>query len=217
MQRDDGALKVNGPDDLTAAFLTALKSSTGERKMHLFFKQHPALIYQHTVPCGGHDDYVISEFEIGNEYKADFVVLNSYSGGWDIAFIELEPVGAKLFNKDRTPSRELRSAIRQIDDWRRFIRQSQDYFLKQLTRAAQRSDLLHPELERGSREPISGPGWTLRDTRNTFSYSYQIVIGRRANFSALDNELRGSYRTDHDVDIASYDRFLPSERRWWIS
>ena len=184
--------------------------------MQTFIKENPFLIYQHTVPCRGHDDYVIPEFEIGNEYKADFVVLNSYSGGWEITLIELEPVGAKLFNRDRTPTRELRSAVRQIDDWRRFIRQDRDYFLNQLTKAARCSDILRPELERHDREPVSGPGWTLRDPRNMFSYHYQIVIGRRSKFSEIDNELRGTYRNDHNIDVASYDRFLPDERSWWI-
>ena len=201
---------VKVPDSATKAYLAALKASNGERHILTYFRRHPALIYKHTVACRGHDDYVISEFEIGNEYKADFVVLNSYSGGWEIAFIELEPVGAKMFNKDRTPTRELRVAIRQVDDWRRFIRQQQTYFLTQLTKAARQKDLLHPDYDRGSREPISGTGWTLRDPRNHFSYSYQIVIGRRAQLRPIDNEMRATYHQDHSIDIATYDRFLPS-------
>jgi hypothetical protein len=199
----------NVPDPATKAYLAALQASKGERHILAYFKQHPTLIYRHTVPCRGHDDYMIAEFEIGNEYKADFVVLNSYSGGWDITFIELEPVGAKMFNKDRTPARDLRVAIRQIDDWRRFILQQQQYFLIQLTKAAQQKDLLHQDYERASREPTSGAGWTLRDPRNCFSYSYQIVIGRRAQLRPIDNELRATYRHNHDIDIATYDRFLP--------
>jgi len=160
-------------DPQTSEYLAALEASNGERHMLTYFKQHPALIYRHTVPCRGHDDYVIAEFEIGNEYKVDFVVLNSYSGGWEIALIELEPVGAKLFNKDRTPARELRTAMRQLDDWRRFIRQQPKYFLTQLTKAAQQNDLLHPDDRRGDREPASGTGWLLRDSRNSFSYTFR--------------------------------------------
>jgi hypothetical protein len=30
--------------------------------------------------------------------------MQSYSGGWNIEFVELEPVNVSLFNKDRTPS-----------------------------------------------------------------------------------------------------------------
>jgi hypothetical protein len=197
-------------DPQTAKYLVALEASNGERHMLSYFKQHPALLYRHSAPCRGHDDYVIAEFEIGNEYKVDFVVLNSYSGGWDISLIELEPVGAKLFNKDRTPARELRVAMRQLDDWRRFIRQQSDYFPTQLTKAAQQKDLLHPDYGRRDREPTSGTGWPLRDSRNAFSYSYQIVIGRRANLRPIDNELRATYRTEHRTDIATYDRFLPN-------
>ena len=156
---------VKVPDSATKAYLAALKASNGERHILTYFRRHPALIYKHTVPCRGHDDYVISEFEIGNEYKADFVVLNSYSGGWEIAFIELEPVGAKMFNKDRTPTRELRVAIRQVDDWRRFIRQQQTYFLTQLTKAAQQKDLLHPDLR--PRQPSTHFGDGLDFTSST--------------------------------------------------
>jgi len=93
MRGNPGEPEVKTSDDLNSSLLKALDASSGERHMQTFFKENPFLIYQHTVPCRAHDDYVIPEFEIGNEYKADFVVLNSYSGGWEITLIELEPVG----------------------------------------------------------------------------------------------------------------------------
>jgi hypothetical protein len=79
------------------ALLDALGRSSGERIIHSYLKKHP-------------------EFRIGSRFRCDFVVMQSYSGGWNIEFVELEPVNVSLFNKDRTPSKPLRIALNQIDD-----------------------------------------------------------------------------------------------------
>ena len=52
----------NVPDPATEAYLAALQASDGERHILGYFKKHPALIYRHTVPCRGHDDYIMAEF-----------------------------------------------------------------------------------------------------------------------------------------------------------
>ncbi len=98
------------------ALLDALGRSSGERIIHSYLKKHPDLLWDAFMNCGGHSDYVIPEFRIGSRFRCDFVVMQSYSGGWNIEFVELEPVRVSLFNKERTPSKPLRIALNQIDD-----------------------------------------------------------------------------------------------------
>ena len=73
------------------------------------------------MDCEGHSDFVIPEFSLGCDHRADFVVMQSFFSGWKIQFVELEPVDKKIFNpKDKTPSQRLRAATKQINDWRNF-------------------------------------------------------------------------------------------------
>jgi hypothetical protein len=104
---------------------------------------------------------VIPEFRIGSRFRCDFVVMQSYSGGWNIEFVELEPVNVSLCNKDRTPSKPLRIALNQIDDWKRFLETDGATMRSQLADAAKKNDLLQPDLNLGG-EPSSFAGDDLR-------------------------------------------------------
>ena len=67
------------------AFLDAQK---GERGISEFLKNRPQILYW--TLCGGgggHCRYVFREFPLGSSYVADFVVVNSYSGVWEVMFI----------------------------------------------------------------------------------------------------------------------------------
>jgi hypothetical protein len=88
-----------------------LDKATRERPIHRFLKNEPLLVWATFMNCGGHSDYVIPEFSLSGKYRTDFVVMQSFSGGWNIAFVELEPVDEKPFNQDGSPSTRLRGAI----------------------------------------------------------------------------------------------------------
>src|SRR5262245_1125041 len=64
--------------------------------------------------------FVVSEFSIGDQYKADFVVASAFSGGWEIHFIELEPPSLSPFNKKGELSSRLVHAAGQIRHWKDF-------------------------------------------------------------------------------------------------
>jgi hypothetical protein len=63
-----------------------LEQAKGEREIHAFLKEEPLLVWATFMNCGGHSDYVIPEFSLSGKYYADFVVMQSFSGGWNIAF-----------------------------------------------------------------------------------------------------------------------------------
>ncbi len=187
--------------------LEALGKSKGERCIHNYLKRKPVLLLRTFLGCGGHTDYVISEFAIGQQFRADFVVMQSYSGGWHVVFVELEPVSISLFNKDRTPSKRLRGALSQIDDWRRFKESNDSTLRSQLADAAMKRDLLSPEQNIG-KEPRNFNGHNLRDPHTYISYEFNIVIGRRAEINETNHYIRNSYRSLHSVQICTYDRFV---------
>jgi len=162
------------------ALLDALGRSSGERIIHSYSKKHPDLLWGAFMNCGGHSDYVIPEFRIGSRFRCDFVVMQSYSGGWNIEFVELEPVNVSLFNKDRTPSKPLRIALSQIDDWKRFLETDSATIRSQLADAAKKNDLLQPDLNLGG-EPSSFAGDDLRHPFTHIRAAYTSLLAVAMN------------------------------------
>ena len=117
-------------DELTEVF----NQMSGEREIHAYLKKQPWLILSTFMNAGGHLNYVLPEFSLAGKHFADFVVMQSFSGGWNIAFIELEPVDEKPFIKNGSPSKRLRGAIKQIDDWRTFQDCEKASLCSQITR-----------------------------------------------------------------------------------
>jgi hypothetical protein len=81
--------------------LQALLGRTkGEREVTAFLKEHPSVVLDALVRFGD-GNCVVADFPFGTEFKADFVALAPFSGGWEIHFVELEPPNARLFNRKR--------------------------------------------------------------------------------------------------------------------
>lgn len=182
-----------------------LEQAKGEREIHAFLKEEPLLVWATFMNCGGHSDYVIPEFSLRGKYYADFVVMQSFSGGWNIAFIELEPVDEKPFNKDGSPSKRLRGAIKQIDDWHDFENDEGASLRSHLADAAQKYDTLYPERNL-AREPrcVEMP---LRDPKTYLCCKYFIVMGRRSHFDEELIHAKSKFARHHNAEILTYDRF----------
>src|SRR5438093_12908675 len=95
------------------ALLKTLEVSDGERSVHAFLKRHPQLLVT-AFNYGWNHIFLVPEFQLGAKLRADFVLFGGYSGGWSVRFIELEPVGARLFLYNGTLSHEVLNCIRQI-------------------------------------------------------------------------------------------------------
>jgi len=184
-----------------------LEQAKGERGIHSFLKEEPFLVWHTFMSSGGHSSYVIPEFSFAGKYRADFAVMQSFSGGWNIAFVELEPVDEKPFNKDGNPSQRLRSAIKQIDDWRDFVSDEISSLCSNLADAARNNDTLYPERNL-AREP-SCVKMPLRDPKTYLCCEYFIVMGRRGHFE--DEKLihaKSKYYPKHGIKIFTYDHFI---------
>lgn len=186
--------------------LKALGRAKGERGIHAFLKGEPLLVWAAFMRCGGHSDYVIPEFSLGGKYRADFVVMQSFSGGWNIAFIELEPVDEKPLNQDGSPSRRLRGAMKQIDDWKTFEDCERASLCSYLADAAQKYDTLYPE-HNLAREPrcVKMP---LRDPQTYLCCKYYIVMGRRSHLDEKLSHVKSRFFSHHNVEVLTYDRLI---------
>ncbi|NER23910.1 MAG: DUF4263 domain-containing protein [Symploca sp. SIO1C2] len=187
--------------------IDSLEQAKGEREIHSFLKEEPFLVWHTFMRSGGHSSYVIPEFSFAGKYRADFAVMQSFSGGWNIAFVELEPVDEKPFNQDGSPSPRLRSAIKQIDDWKNFVSDEKASLCSHLAGAARNNDTLYPERNL-AREP-SCVKMPLRDPKTYLCCEYFIVMGRRSHLE--DERLtyaKSRYYANHDIRIFTYDHFI---------
>ena len=135
---------------------------------------------------GGHGRWVIPKKRFGCEYVTDFLIGEKSSIGFEWYAIELESPKAKMFTKAGNPSKTLTHAIRQIQDWRRWLQLNQNY----------------------ASRPRNESGLGLTDI--TADLPGLILIGRQANIDESSNGLRRQMVTDSRIKIHSYDWLLGS-------
>ncbi|MDO8587458.1 MAG: DUF4263 domain-containing protein [Armatimonadota bacterium] len=159
-------------------FVQVLDSATCEGQLQRYFEEHPKLLAQHLA---GPPRWCIPHRRFGAELVPDFVLGAQSSIGFEWYGVELESPRAKLFNKNGDPSKVLNHAIRQIVDWRTWLKSNIDY----------------------ARRPKSEQGMGLRDIDGHIKGI--ILIGRRAD---VEEDTRGRRREmckELDIEIHTYD------------
>lgn len=195
--------------NLEKEILRILDSTSGERAIHSFLKKHPILV-RNAFSRAWNANVCVPEFPLGNDWRADFLLLSANSGFWYATFIELESPKFRLYLKDGTPSKILRVAQRQINDWKDWVRVNEAYLrqrfsiiLRDAGAAAQCSAGKHRS---GETEIL--------DPNTVISYEFHIVIGRRNSLSADEQKRRARESVFWGgPEIATYDR-LVDRARW---
>jgi Domain of unknown function (DUF4263) len=190
-----------------------LDSETGERKVVQFLAKHPELLFDYFVSPRSHCQYVLTEVSLGGDYYMDAVVLNGYSGAWEGYFIEFEPVGDKVFNRDRTPTPRTKNALKQIADWREYMRLNPTQFRRKLAKRCQTNDLLRePEPDV---EPCTYSNHPLKDPESIMWEHFWIISGRRNQLSRGVRALMARQQSETQVYMSSYDGFLDLAKKFY--
>jgi antiviral defense system Shedu protein SduA len=182
--------------------------------MQLYLRHNPWVLYWTLCSAGGHSRYVLPGFPLGARYKTDFALVNSYSGAFEVFFVELEPPGDCAFTRAGNPSKRLAGAIKQVDDWRAFFELYQHEVRVTLVSWTKRKDVLgyHPKSE-----PFNYAGQRLSDPEAPLLDKYLIVIGRSGHQSAETRHRAGRFGRGHSVEVVSYDRLLGLAQRRYAS
>ncbi len=186
-------------------FEAFLDQQSGERGIASFIQQRPQILYWALCGRSGHCRFVFHEFPLGNSFVADFVVLNSYSGVWEVKFVEFEPVDVPIFTKADVPAKRLAGAVKQADDWADYFEKNKNEVRRDLVRWAKSKDI--PGYSDGDR-PSNFSGHHLADPTTNLFDSHHIFIGRRANTSPEHHSRKGRLSQRHNVEVATYDRLL---------
>lgn len=165
--------------DQVAALQKAIESARREADMQRYLEANPRALIQHLG--GGQGRWVIPQKRFGAQFVPDFVIGERHSFGFEWQLVELESPKAKMFTKAGDPSAALNHAIRQLTDWRAWLKQNQNY----------------------ASIPREANGLGLTDIDS--NAKGLIIIGRR-NETPLDtNERRRRMCQDLNAEIHSYD------------
>jgi hypothetical protein len=171
-------------DEDRDALKTTLDGAKKEEEVQQFLQANPKLIIQHLG--GGHGRWVIPKARLGAEYVTDFLIAERHSFGFEWQAVELESPLRPMFNKSGDPSQHLNHALRQITDWRAWLKSNQAY--------ASRS------------RDEGGLGLTDIDT----NVKGLILIDRRANVHPSTAARRRQMVQNMNIEIHSYDYLLSS-------
>ena len=186
-------------------FRAILDGATGERAVSEFLGRKPHVLYWSLCRIGGHTRFVFREFPLGSSYVADFAVLNSYSGVWEVKFVELEPVDEPPFTKGGVVAKRLNGALKQVGDWADYFEMHKEQVRADLVRwAADRDLLCYSEGDR----PSNFSGNLLADPRTNLHESFHIFIGRREKLTEDEHKRKGQFQRRQHIEVASYDRML---------
>jgi hypothetical protein len=157
-----------------AALRECLQTATAERVVQSVLEEYPVLLAR--VLGGGHGRWVIPQKRLGAEKVPDFIVGEKSSLGYEWTLVELESPIVRMFNANGDPSKYLNHAIRQILDWRAWLKQNLNY--AQRSRDAQGLGLhdIDPNspglILLGRREK----NYTTRVRRRQYAYEHNIRI-----------------------------------------
>jgi hypothetical protein len=176
---------------LVAEFERCVDGAPDEAPIQAFLENHPVLLIQH-LAAGGR--FVMPRKRLGAEFISDFIIGEHHSFGYDWQVVELESPRVPLFTRAGDPRAELTHAIRQIQDWRAWLKRNQNY----ASRSRKEAGLGLTDIS------ASVPGL--------------IIMSRRSLVPEDTNDRRRQMSSDISIQIHTYDYLLSWARgavsRW---
>ena len=184
-----------------------LDSGVGERRIVRWLKadRENALILSRTFTTAPFGNKIITEFQFGTDFKADFVLFAPFSGGFDIDFVEIEPPNEPLYTKKGIPAARLATAIKQVQDWKLFVEAHRETVVRELDKASKKKELIWGE---PGTNLMDNGGWPIYHPKAWLKWRYHIVIGRRHGLSEEDLQRKASSEDIIKVDIVTFDHLL---------
>lgn len=167
-----------------------------ERKILNFINQECAYfiigsILKRYFHFGHHDAFLFPEFQLGNSYQVDHLLVGKSSDGWHFVFIELEaPVGNITIASGDLGS-VFRKGLAQVSDWDAWLQARYSSLAETFNKS------------RGS-ERLPDEFFTLDKSRIHFV----VIAGRRADFKEKTYRIRRTKNNENSEMILHYDNIL---------
>jgi hypothetical protein len=154
-------------ESLINEFNSLLDSAQREEELQQFLNDNPILIAPNAVT-------IIPKVRLGSEHVTDFVI-TTYDENY--VLIEIEKSTKKLYNKNGDPSADLTHAIKQAEDWRRWVQENISYARQTLPNIidpncwvilGRRKDLTHQDASALKRKNL--------DNQHIIIYTYDDLL-----------------------------------------
>jgi len=184
--------------DVYDEFKMILESATKESDVVPFIKNNLYLLRK--ISDSWNIIYGVSEFSLGGNYKADFMLLSADSGQWYVRLIEAESPTCKFFTKSGLEAKGLREARRQFSDWRSWLESNMQSFRLSISDIVESNCPANFNLSQHRLAKTQ-----LRDIKTVVHIGYTAIIGRSSYRSESVNQKLSNIR---DFKIITYDRLL---------
>ena len=142
---------------------------------------------------GHHGAYLFREFQLGNSYKVDYLLIGKSSDGWHFVFVELEAVRGRITkSEDGNLGEVFRKGLEQISDWNSWLE----------ARYASLSETFNKYKKPNSSLPEE---FTQLDTSRIH---YVVVAGRRKDFKEKTYNIRRKKQKESSTLLLHYDNLV---------
>ena len=181
-----------------ACFQQLLKSEDiNERSILKFISEHRAyfiiasLISKH-FDFGHHTTYVFPEFELGNSYRADYLIIGKSSGGHEFVFVELEAPKGRITLTEGDLGEVFRKGEKQLRDWQSWL-EGHYSSLKETFDKSKQPDVALPD------EFV---------TMDSSRLHFVVIAGKRINFTPKIHEIKRKKRAETKILLLHYDNLI---------
>ncbi len=77
----------------------------------------PVAIARHYGSAGHHGVYLFPEFQLGSDYRVDYLIVAGNSDGFHFQFVEFGKPHGRITMQDGDFGQEIRKGLSQIDYW----------------------------------------------------------------------------------------------------
>jgi hypothetical protein len=194
---------IPGPNELYE-LCRILASQPKEEILQQYFENNTGYLTGMFGTNDNTDLAVLFKPKIGNQFVADFCVLQASQGGARAYFLEFELSHERLYTKKLMPAARYQNALGQCRDWQEWISQNAAHYSRELIRMAAELPTLASKTSKSRGVRFTTPE-KLRNTWDLFggstdpNFAYGIIIGRWSKLNekekrrlVLDN--RHTYR-----------------------
>lgn len=174
----------------SSEFQKIIYSAKNENEIQSYIKSNrkwfiPASLYKE-YNFAHHGAYLFPELSFGAEYISDYCLLGRSSDGFSIVLVEFEKANVPFMIKTQnSESESVRKGIIQIRDWKRWLDDNRDYFIRSMGLEA-----------KGIKIPTS-------------RIYYCLVVSRRDLMDQCASDLRSQLNCEmQNFKIVSYDRLV---------
>lgn len=139
-----------------------------------------------------HGAYLFREFQLGNSYRVDYLLIGKSSDGWNFIFVELEAVYGSITLSDGQIGSTFRKGLAQISDWDDWL-EAHYASLSETFNKYKKPDSSLPE------------EFTQLDKSRIY---YVVVAGRREDFKEKTYKIRRKKQKESSTLLLHYDNLV---------